>query len=312
MMALTEQQYKEFQQVVDWQTGMALPDGRILGSVEKRNCHVPVPDYRVMAVLERFQARDKTILELGPCEGYFTVQLAQICKHLTSLEIRPKNIACTLLRLFLHEIKNVDLKLKDVRDLDDSIGRFDILYHAGVFYHLHNPIEHIFKIRNIADKMLLDTHYHIPGDTRFPASRIYHNGKIYPTYDWTEDTTDIWSGVDRVSRLLDLETLFDLLRDAGFDSIEVLSNAPLPFTPRVVLLVQRTKMNADLPAPPDNSQQLLKAQVKLLENELINVHKELTRLRQYEGEVRRRTLRNAAYWVWRKTAGALKSVFSFL
>lgn len=278
MIALTEQQFQDFQNVVEWETATPLPDGRILGAPEKRGCLVPANDFRVAAVAERFAAADKTILELGPCEGYFTVQLARICRHLTAIELRPKNLVCTMIRLFLHAVRNCELHLGDVRDLDTAFGRFDILFHAGVFYHLDDPVGHLFKVRSLAPRLLLDTHYVADGDNRFQAADLRHDGKTYRAVGWHETGwQDIWAGAQPTSRLLYLDSLMELLQDAGFDRVEVVTNQPLAFAPRVVLLAEQTGTQS--PGRETVSVNVLAAQVALLESELASARREVVRLR---------------------------------
>src|SRR5437870_4494772 len=138
MIALTDQQLEDFQEALDWKTGMKLPDGRVLGIPGKRGTEEG-SDFRIRALVERWQPADKTILEIGCCEGNHTVQLAKICKNVVALDVRPKNIACALVRLFVHDSHNVQLMLRDVRELDERFGRCYIGFHVGVLYQLPAP-----------------------------------------------------------------------------------------------------------------------------------------------------------------------------
>src|SRR5436190_597786 len=82
----------DFQTLLDWKTGIRLPDGRILGVPRKGRFIVEQQDRRIALLAERFQTADKSILEFGCLEGTHTVQLAQVCREVTAVDVRPKNI----------------------------------------------------------------------------------------------------------------------------------------------------------------------------------------------------------------------------
>lgn len=240
MIPITDHQLQDFQEALDWKTGLTLPDGRVLGVAGKRGKTCDGLDSRVRLIAERLEPADKTILEVGFCEGVHTVQLAQICKNVVALEVRPRNVACALVRLFVHGVENAKLVLKDVRDLDDRFGRFDILFHVGVLYHLMNPVEHLFKIRNLAGDLLLDTHYS-NDDTRFERSDIWHAGKSYRAFLYRGEGgwSDAFSGLEAASAWLHREALLELLHDVGFESVEVVRDRIERNGPRICLLARR-------------------------------------------------------------------------
>jgi len=57
MIALTEEQPADFQECLQWQTGMRLPDGRVLGVPGKRGKINPGTDLRVETVAPAAAAR---------------------------------------------------------------------------------------------------------------------------------------------------------------------------------------------------------------------------------------------------------------
>lgn len=246
MIALTDEQLGDFQQCLDWQTGMRLSDGRVLGVPGKRGNINPGTDLRVQTVAERLRPANKRILEVGCCEGIHTVQLSALCGQVVALEVRPRNICCALARLFVHGVRNVELMLKDVRELDDAFGRFDIVFHVGVLYHLSNPVEHIFRIRDLADDMILDTHF-CDDTTSFERSDITYQGKLYRShvYRGEKGWRDAFSGLEPSSRWLHRDSLLELLDDAGFDSVEVIRQRIERNGPRICLLARRTGRRAE-------------------------------------------------------------------
>jgi precorrin-6B methylase 2 len=239
MIALNDQQLNDFQSALDWRTGLKLPDGRVLGVAGKRGRIPEATDTRVRAVAERCQPAGKTILEFGCCEGTHTVQLAGLCKEVVALEVRPKNIACALVRLFVHEVRNVRLLLKDVREVDGGFGRFDILFHVGVLYHLADPVEHLARIAPLGDQLLLDTHY-ADDSSRYERSDIRHGGKSYAASAHRDGAwDDAFSGVEPTARWLRRDALLELLKDVGFGSLDVLDDRVERNGPRLTLLASR-------------------------------------------------------------------------
>jgi len=224
MIALSDQQLQDFTDAVNWEIGERLPDGRVLGSPEKRNVLFQGAPYSVALVEDRFHSKNKTILELGAGEGIHTAHLAKVCKQITAVEVRPKNVVCALVRLCLHDVSNAKVVVKDVRDLDEKLGHFDILYHFGLLYHLDNPVEHFYQVSKMADDLLLNTCY-CTDQTTFQRSDIDYNGKCYKAFVYQEyGWGDVWSGVDPISRWLHKDSLIGLLHDLGYGAVEIVSD----------------------------------------------------------------------------------------
>src|SRR5262245_23247709 len=249
MVPLTDQQLADFQAALAWKTGAEIPDGRTLGTPGKRGQVTRGLDPRVQAVRDRLDSADKTVLEVGCCEGIHTVQLAQVCKQVVALDVRPHNIACALTRLFVHNVTNARLLLQDVRDLDERFGRFDVLFHVGVLYHLSDPVDHLRRAAPLADALLLDTHYAddslpFPPATLQSGDRTY-NGRVYQEGIWS----DVFSGVEPTSFWLDRDDLLGLLGDVGFDAVEVLDDRRERNGPRFTVLARRTPARPAAAAP---------------------------------------------------------------
>jgi tRNA (mo5U34)-methyltransferase len=239
MTPLTDQQLADFQAALPWKTGAELPDGRLLGVPGKRGGMVHGLDPRVAAVRDRLSSADKTVLEIGCCEGIYTVQLAGVCREVVGLDVRPHNIACALTRLFVHGVTNARLLLQDARELDGRIGRFDILFHVGVLYHLSDPVDHLRRVAGLADSLLLDTHY-ADDDVPFPRADIDADGRTYCAKVYQEGAwADVFSGVEPTSRWVYRDDLLQLLGDLGFTSAEVLDDRRERNGPRFTVLARR-------------------------------------------------------------------------
>lgn len=255
---LTDSQLAEFNELLPWEFSFQLPDGRFLGKpvfgppVDKAR----EPDfwYRFIPLMPLNPA-DKTVLEVGCHEGYYTVELSRLCKFVTAVEVRPKNILCALTRLWTHGVENAKLLLKDVRDIDKSFGCFDIIFHSGVLYHLENPVEHLYKIAPLAEAIVLDTHYCIPEEsftndfvmdgehrqTHLIREDIQYQGKTYKAFIYKEHGwQNSLSGAEDFSKWLHIDSLYQVLAEVGFDRIKVYSEYELNGSSRILLLAQKS------------------------------------------------------------------------
>ncbi len=240
MIALTEQQFQDFQKVIQWEVGTEMPDGRILGDPDRNNKIIREGDARVLAVASRFNSRDKTVLEVGCNEGYHTAQLSRICRHVTAFDVRPHNVVCSLINLFVQDVHNAKVALLDARDLDCSFGTFDIMFHVGVLYHLLDPVAHLTKIADVTDDLILDTHY-CRDDTTFERSDLTHGGKSYRAHYFTEGLwQDNRAGVEPYARWLYRDSLLELLKDVGFERVEVISDRLEKSGPRFTVIARKT------------------------------------------------------------------------
>lgn len=241
MIKMTDQQLQDFQEAVAWQTGLRLPDGRVLGVEGKRGKLSEGLDQRVRVVLERLEPQQKTILEFGSLEGILTTQLAGVCKQVVGLEIRPRNVIGALVRLFVHGVSNARLRLQDVRDLGDELGRFDIAFHVGVLYHLPDPVSHLARVAEISTDLLLDTHYaadHLPlPEAELAWGSQTYRGKVWPEAGWN----NAFAGVEPTAVWLYQQDLVRLLRDLGYDSVEVLDDRQERNGPRLTLLARQPR-----------------------------------------------------------------------
>ncbi len=286
MLPLTDQQLADFQAVLDWKTGHHLPDGRLLGVPGKRGSATQGLDPRVQVVRDRLRPADKTVLEVGCCEGIHTVQLAQVCRQVVGLDVRPHNIACALTRLFVHNVTNARLLLQDVRELDERFGRFDILFHVGVLYHLSDPVDHLRRAAGLANALLLDTHY-ADEALPFPRGDIESGGRTYRAKVYQEGVwADVFSGVEPTSRWLYREDLLDLLGELGFAAVEVLDDRRERNGPRCTVLARRSAGQAAAD-PPRVETCVRRRETEAAWGEVARLRQEVQALRAELAEVRR-------------------------
>ncbi len=238
-MMLSEEALRQLQCLVPWRDASRLRDGRILGRQRKDHPIVPF-DWRIRLLLERVPLHDQTVLELGSCEGVHTLQLASACKFVVGIDARVQNVVCGLVRLWAHGVENACLVLGDVEELTAEFGRFDLICHIGVLYHLRDPVRHLVRLRGIAETLFLDTHYGTPDQGR-ARSDVEHDGQTYEAYRYRERRyrSDPFSGMDAVSRWLSRDALLRLVRKSGCSQVDILDERVERNGPRITVLARR-------------------------------------------------------------------------
>ena len=123
--------------------------------------------------------------------------------------------------LYVHDIHNVDVWLRDVAVVNAGWGKFDILFHVGVLYHLLNPVAHLFSLQGMADQLLLQTAYGTDA-LGFPRCAVKYGGKRYLGYlkqehGWAAP----YGGIGPVSCWLARDVLLELLHEIGYRQVDV-------------------------------------------------------------------------------------------
>ena len=160
---LTDDNLEEINSTLPWVSRMHLPEEelRILGQSNPNRGEGRIeslPDYRATKLHELVDLKGKTVLEFGCFEGSHTLSLLEYTDKVTAVDVRPLNVLKTLTKLALFN-KNAEVFTFDAETCDTSIGQYDIIFHCGVYYHLTNPVEHMYFLDKICGKFLfLDTH----------------------------------------------------------------------------------------------------------------------------------------------------------
>jgi len=225
--------------MLDWHAGTVL-NGQILGRLGvkagKRTEPGAVPDRRIVNLHELINLTGKSVLEVGCFEGIHTLGLRLYCKDVTAVDIRPSNVVKTLTRLSMHG-SDAKVFVADVEALPEEFGRFDLIFHCGVLYHLMAPLEHVFALAHLCKTLFLDTH--IARNEREMIEKqvggITYRGAYHDEAGWH----DPFSGKDPKAFWLDKESLFDVLRRAGFSSVRELESREERNGPRLALLASK-------------------------------------------------------------------------
>jgi len=196
------------QNSLPWCHVQPLPDGRVLGSGMRGE----LIDRRVAMLQKRMQLSGKTVLEPGCCEGHITTGLCQLGARVTAFDARLPNATKTFVRTTLagHSPRILISNADDIC----GFGKFDVVMHCGLLYHLTDPFTHLQKLAKITKMVLLDTHVAYRED-----ELTIHDDCVG---HWWDEAEDLWSGMQPRSFWMTLESLESSAREAGFGRISLL------------------------------------------------------------------------------------------
>lgn len=183
----------------------------------------------------------KRILEPGCHEGHCTVALSKAGGIVTALDARPENLVRAFARCLYSGVK-CHLRLGTDADVEAvSDGAFDLLFHAGLFYHLPDPVRHLQRISSLFPLILLETHILHPaprkrGFGKFTRRHGY-GGRLCLEGRWV----DRLAGISTEAFWLYESELMRLVGDCG---LKVRSHYgvhlyPKMRFPRIALLLER-------------------------------------------------------------------------
>ena len=238
-LTLSDATIAEVNNMLDWHAGTLLND-RILGRLGttpgKRTSPGEVPDYRIKKLHELINLTGKSILEVGCFEGIHTLGLRLYSDDVTAIDIRPLNVVKTVTRLSMHGT-HAKVFVANVEELSVDFGRFDVIFHCGVLYHLASPIEHIFALGPMCTNLFLDTH--VARDEAEIIERQAGNFSYRGAYRAESSWLDPFSGKDAQSFWITRESLIAALTRAGFSSIDMIEHREERNGPRVAILASK-------------------------------------------------------------------------
>jgi tRNA (mo5U34)-methyltransferase len=149
----------------------------------------------------------KTVLDIGAWDGFFSFEFERRgAKRVLAIDSYawsprpggfPRGLECFLLaREFLGS--KVEYQRLDLYDLDPAaVGTFDLVFCAGVLYHMRHPLLGLERIRSVtAGQLILETHQLIPAmHERTPLIRFFAGDEEtpgdspggFPTRAWVSD-----------------------------------------------------------------------------------------------------------------------------
>jgi SAM-dependent methyltransferase len=177
----------------------------------------------------------RTVVDLGCLEGAFAIELARRgASHVLGIEARAISVRrCELARRLLG-IDHVTFLLGDVKDELAGRAPFDVVFAAGILYHVADPAALLVAMRRACSTVtLIDTHVADPDAATHGCSPIVertfgehtYRGRMFPEYDPATSDADreglLWAAYSDSDAFWPLEDdLVAMIRHAGFARIE--------------------------------------------------------------------------------------------
>lgn len=204
----------------------------------KRDRPQTIPDRRALVLDEHFALADKHVLEIGCFEGVHTIGLCQLAARVTGVDARIDNVVKTIVRCAFYG-HHPEILLRDVEDSAALSGlTVDVIHHVGVLYHLEQPARHLLALGALARYgVLVDTHV---AEEHEATEVLEVDGRSYPYRRYREGgTADVFSGMRPSAKWLTQRGVVDLLRTAGFRTVDVVEDRDERNGRRILLVAKR-------------------------------------------------------------------------
>lgn len=215
-----------------WPPGVELFPHR--ASIEHLNALLPIKQLR--------------ILEPGCFEGYTSVYLAKLGAQVTAFDVRPMNVVRAFARSLYHDVR-LDLHVGDAREIARLYApdSYDLVFHAGLLYHMRAPAEHLRQVAKLAPYVFLDTHIALEDRVTNPGlgEITEHDGlkgRWYAELGWRDEL----SGAEEQSFWLTEEALRRLCESCELSVTKLSRSDDTPNGPRIAWLLRRAAL---LPRP---------------------------------------------------------------
>jgi hypothetical protein len=181
-----------------------------------------VGDARVRQFFQ-FAPNSASILELGSLEGAHSFILAQHpgVSRVVAMEGREANLRKARFVQELLQIRNVDFIQGNLENEDlTTLGGFDAVFCCGLLYHLPQPWKLIAHVAKVAPILFIWTQYAAENEASDMANGL--RGKTHIEGGPAEPL----SGMSPTAIWLTLDSLRRVLRDSGYNKIEVVQDDP--------------------------------------------------------------------------------------
>lgn len=209
-------------------------------------------DPRIKYVAFFLDLRGLRTLELGPFEGYWTVILEKMgVAENVAIEVRPENLAKCRRVKDLYGLDRTSFVHQNIEDLYNGRespaydGPFDLVFCCGLLYHLPEPSKALKWARTQAPRLFLGTHYVEPAERgrylpeNFRPAESRDGGRTYRGMDYREGGLgDPISGASPSSFWPYEADLVAMLRDAGYNRVDVLGKDLLNRMPHITLIAE--------------------------------------------------------------------------
>lgn len=172
----------------------------------------------------------QTVLDIGAWDGYFSFEFERRGARVLAIDTYAWDhggLDCFLLARE-HFKSRVEYRRMDVHELSpQAVGRFDLVFCAGVLYHMRNPLIGLERIRSVtAGRLILETHSLLPAMHEWvPLITFFPGDEEATRFDWHHGgyPTRAW--------------LLDALKAAGFARSEVVYSPSFRWAKKLAALV---------------------------------------------------------------------------
>jgi len=197
---------------------LIFPDGTILNGIWDMSKYLNY--YKIPQDLS-----GKTVLDVGAKTGYFSFEFAKRgARKVIALDNYPDAIREAVIPLMN---TNVEVVIKDLFDLDESFGKFDLVFCSSVLIHVSDMFAAIKKLREVTKEQVIISTI-IRNDSKYDGIPLaYFEGiekkgriKTYSVDDIkAQKTGKFWS-----YWMPNFECLIQMMKAAGFNRVEKISD----------------------------------------------------------------------------------------
>lgn len=203
-------------------------------------------DERLKYLLYFLDVRNRSVLELGPFEGYHTVIIDKLgASSIVAIEAQRANFERCLSVQKRYKLTNVTFVHDDIEQLYSGtrtvpVGNFDLVFACGVLYHLSDPGRALAWSRSLSSRLFLGTHYVEPAVRHlYPqADHDYEfDGQHFLVKRMPEDAGPL-AGMGTSSPWLTLPDLVHILHKVGYTRVDVLGTDLHAGVPHVTIFAE--------------------------------------------------------------------------
>lgn len=202
---------------------------------------VMISEPRIDQLIKRLSLKDMRVLELGCLEGMHSFIMHNLgAREITAIEGRKDNFLKCLIVKNAFQLDKCRFLLGDLNEILASVsGVFDLCLALGIIYHLTSPVEAIYKLAELSNKLFVWTHYATKSYPQGVLVDIKYKGCIYRGKYVGEDTSHYLSGLNRHSFWIFEEDILKVIKDAGFKSIELITKEEHEHGPAMTFLASK-------------------------------------------------------------------------
>ena len=174
--------------------------------------------------------RPSVVIELGPCDGRYSIQISEYCEKLYCIEGRKENVAETRQSIQSHlkrvaDVSVVHSEIQRYLNTDaQALLRIDLVWARGVLYHFENPCEVIQSLGSLREKH----HFPVIGWTHLAEhGDEQHEGRAGRWYEEDPEGSRLSSIGNQRSFWLTPEAFMETFKAAGFANFAYISE-PTP------------------------------------------------------------------------------------